>query len=121
MVLRIYRVRQSAVVALVDLQKKLPSPVTLAGSTGSQVADYQVDDADAAELLDVLAADGWDLVSVDPVTPIADDFLPAGSVPAAVCVGQVLYSRDGATFTPSVPIVGRAGWLKNNQGILIVK
>jgi hypothetical protein len=44
-----------------------------------------------------------------------------GGVPiAAQTVGQVLFSINGSTFTPSLPITSNQGWLVNDQGILVV-
>lgn len=40
---------------------------------------------------------------------------------AAPGVGAVLYSKDGVTMAPAIPIVARGGWLKNSQGRLLVK
>ena len=42
-----------------------------------------------------------------------------GSVPATQ-VGEVLFSKDGVSFTPEVPIVSCGGWLLNEECTLIV-
>ena len=51
---------------------------------------------------------------------------PAGdgtgaSLPPAELVGQVLYSVDGESFEPRLPVTSREGWLVNNSGVLLVQ
>jgi hypothetical protein len=38
----------------------------------------------------------------------------------ATTVGQVLYSQDGSTFAAEDPITSTAGWLVNNDGLLLI-
>lgn len=43
-----------------------------------------------------------------------------GSLPPATEIGQVLFAEDGVAFTPELPITGPFGWLRNDDGILII-
>ena len=49
------------------------------------------------------------------------DTLPPVALPAATQVGDVLYSKDGATFTVEKPIVSIDGWLANADDELLVE
>jgi len=47
--------------------------------------------------------------------------LSAGAgLPPATASGQVLYSKDGSTFTVECPILGKGGWLWTEDGQLLV-
>ncbi len=39
---------------------------------------------------------------------------------AATIVGQVLYSKDGATFEAVTPLTSSGGWLVNDDGLLLI-
>ena len=61
----------------------------------------------------------------DPTQKRAYRFWQAGfdgdfGTPAATQECQVLYSVDGSTFQPALPVTSVQGWLVNNQGCLIV-
>jgi hypothetical protein len=43
-----------------------------------------------------------------------------GALPPATQVGQILFSKDGSTFTVELPITTSGGWLVNNEGTLLV-
>lgn len=43
-----------------------------------------------------------------------------GNLPPATEIGQVLFAEDGASFTPELPVTGPFGWLRNDDGILII-
>lgn len=81
----------------------------------------------------------FDSLVADPVSPEAGELwfnvtdgvfrfftgstvitLPGGGSIPATQVGQVLFSVDGSTFQPALPITSVQGWLVNNQGCLIV-
>lgn len=47
--------------------------------------------------------------------------LTAAALPPATEVGQVLYSFDGLTFEPRLPLTSEDGWLTNDQGVLLVE
>ncbi len=41
-------------------------------------------------------------------------------LPSGIQVGTVLYCVNGTNLEPELPVTGPAGWLVNNDGILIV-
>lgn len=43
-----------------------------------------------------------------------------GSLPPPICFGQILFAADGTLFQPELPLTGCAGWLVNDNGILLV-
>jgi hypothetical protein len=43
-----------------------------------------------------------------------------GSLPPATQVGEVLYTVNGTTFSVQHPLTGLAGWLVNDEGLLLV-
>lgn len=47
--------------------------------------------------------------------------LLAGALPPATAVGQVLFSRNGTTFTVEQPIVSVDGWIANFDDELLVE
>ena len=49
-----------------------------------------------------------------------DDVL-ANQITPADCIGQVLYSIDGLTFSVSLPVSTKNGWLVNNCGLLLIQ
>ncbi len=59
--------------------------------------------------------------SVGPTGPAGSGGGTGGSLPGAELVGQVLYSVDGVTFEPRLPVTSKEGWLVNNAGILLVQ
>lgn len=68
--------------------------------------------------------DGYDGYTVTEILQYLADNSGGGGVPNATQVGQVLYSVNGSTFTPQLPVTSSMGviegWLVNNDGILIV-
>jgi len=51
-----------------------------------------------------------------------DGYAKADEVPEAPsCIGQIPYSVDGYAYQPAMPITTTAGWLVNDQGLLLVE
>lgn len=47
-------------------------------------------------------------------------FNPRAGLPAATAEGQVLFAADGSSFTVETPLTSSAGWLLNEDGVLLV-
>jgi len=43
-----------------------------------------------------------------------------GYNPIPDCIGQVMFSIDGATFVAVQPVTSNQGWLVNEQGVLVI-
>jgi len=69
-----------------------------------------------------VARDGDDLKLMDKNTGphTLTQLASGGSLPSASQVGEVLYSKDGSTFTVELPVTSDYGWLVNNDGIHII-
>jgi hypothetical protein len=59
-------------------------------------------------------------IAVDDTELLVQPMAPGVPYLGAAEVGQVLYSRDGINFAAETPLTSDAGWLVNEDGILLI-
>lgn len=77
MVLRTYRFRAREGVELLDIASKVGVSVSLVGQSGGRVVDFQADDANESDFLEVMADEGFEFLATNPATSREEQFSQA--------------------------------------------
>jgi hypothetical protein len=74
MVLRTYRFRAREGVELLNISSKVGISVSLVGQSGGRVVDFQADDSNESDFLEVMAGEGFEFLSTNPATAREEQF-----------------------------------------------
>ena len=123
MAARTFRFQLLNPTSIEQLKDELNDPTVVTdNAVGGPVMDITADETSEDDLVGALRERGYELleVFVPPADPTTEVAYNRDSHLGVAQLGQVMYAAEGPDMAPETPVTSEAGWLVNDDGILIV-